>query len=264
MIGDNLKLFRKRLGKSQEEVAKGLGTNRSTYSGYENGVAQPNLESLKTICRYFNVTVDEFINTDFKKFSSKDWNVFDSQNKDRAEGSRLRILATIVDNNNDELIELITEKAKAGYSTGYGDPQFMEEMPRIQLPFLSKERKNRAFQVSGDSMLPVKEGAIVVAEFVQNWLDIKSNTPCIVVTKEDGIVFKILYNQINENQSILLFSNNTFYEPYSVDVKNVLEIWKMKAIISEDFPAYSENNDGLGDGIKSIQNDLKLLLKKIN
>ena len=35
-IGNNLKLLRKRLKKSQEEVAQELNLTRSTYSGYEN------------------------------------------------------------------------------------------------------------------------------------------------------------------------------------------------------------------------------------
>ena len=45
-IGENIKILRKRKGKSQEEVATALGLNRSTYSGYENNIAQPNLENI--------------------------------------------------------------------------------------------------------------------------------------------------------------------------------------------------------------------------
>ena len=44
VVGNNLKLLRKHFGKSQDEVSKSLGLNRSTYSGYENAVAQPSLE----------------------------------------------------------------------------------------------------------------------------------------------------------------------------------------------------------------------------
>ena len=42
-IGKNLKLLRNRIKKSQEEVAQELNLTRSSYSGYENNVAQPNL-----------------------------------------------------------------------------------------------------------------------------------------------------------------------------------------------------------------------------
>jgi transcriptional regulator with XRE-family HTH domain len=45
-IAQNLKFLRKKKGKSQEEMAQALGLNRSTYSGYENEVAQPSLELL--------------------------------------------------------------------------------------------------------------------------------------------------------------------------------------------------------------------------
>ena len=54
-IGDNLKLLRKRAGKSQEDVANDLGFNRSTYSGYENGVAQPNIENLIALSKYYEL-----------------------------------------------------------------------------------------------------------------------------------------------------------------------------------------------------------------
>jgi len=44
MIGQNLKLLRKQFVKSQDEVSKALDLNRSTYSGYENAVAQPSID----------------------------------------------------------------------------------------------------------------------------------------------------------------------------------------------------------------------------
>ena len=263
MIGSNLKSLRKRQGKSQEEVAIELGTNRSTYSGYENGVAQPSIDSLKLISKFFKLSIDQLLSVDFNNFSDKDWAKFESQEKERARGKQMRILSTLVDTNDEDLIELIPEKAKAGYSTGYSDPNYMESLPRIQLPFLASDRKHRAFEVSGDSMLPIASGSIIVGEFVQNWVDIKSDTPCILLTKEEGIVFKIVFNHIEADNSLLLVSNNPSYEPYSVSIENIMEIWNLKAIVSQEFPSHTENFDQLGDGIKSIQNDLKLLLKKI-
>ena len=50
-IALNLKFLRKRKGQSQEEMAQALGLNRSTYSGYENEVAQPSLELLLQIAQ---------------------------------------------------------------------------------------------------------------------------------------------------------------------------------------------------------------------
>ena len=92
---------------------------------------------------------------------------------------------------------MIPVKAKAGYALGYSDPEFIKELPTIRLPFLSKNRKYRTFPISGDSMPPVSDGSFVVGEFVQDWTSIKSDTPCIFVTKDEGIVFKIIENQIS-------------------------------------------------------------------
>ncbi|TRZ72543.1 MAG: XRE family transcriptional regulator, partial [Bacteroidetes bacterium] len=40
----NIKFFRKRMGRTQNDVAVALGMKRSTLSGYENAIAQPGIE----------------------------------------------------------------------------------------------------------------------------------------------------------------------------------------------------------------------------
>ena len=62
-------------------------------------------------------------------------------------------------------------------------------------------------------MPPVVSGSFVVGEFVQDWTTIKSGTPCILVSKEEGIVFKFLYSHLDENQTFLLVSSN---RPFSI------------------------------------------------
>ena len=115
----------------------------------------------------------------------------------------------------DELIEMIPLKASAGYAAGYADPDYIKVLPTFHLPFLSKDRKYRSFPIKGDSMPPVVEGSYVVAEFIQNWMSIRSGTPCIVITKDDGIVFKVVHNLLKSEQALQLCSTNTFYEPYT-------------------------------------------------
>ena len=93
---------------------------------------------------------------------------------------------------NRENIELVTEKAKAGYRTGYADPEYIGELPVFNLPFLSDKRKYRTFQLKGDSMLPIPDGSWVTGEFVQDWMEVKNGKAYIVFTLDDGIVFKIV------------------------------------------------------------------------
>lgn len=263
-IGGNLKLLRKRLGKSQEEVASDLGLTRSSYSGYENNVAQPNLEGLIHMSDYFKISIDELVRKDLSKYSDKEWNRLESGVNVDVSGMKLRVLTSQVNEDNEDLIELIPQKASAGYTAGYADPDYLKVLPTFHLPFLSRDRKYRSFPIKGDSMPPVVEGSYVVGEYVQNWMSIRNGTPCIVVTKDDGIVFKIVHNLLKSEQSFQLSSTNPFYEPYKVHVNSVLEIWKFVNYISPELPDVRVDDKQLAKSIQQLQkevHDLKSIVK---
>jgi len=264
MIGQNLKALRKRKGKSQEEVASALGTNRSTYSGYENSVASPGIEGLIAFSNFYDVSIDELLKTDFSSFSDTEWFQFEGAWKKEAKGTTLRVLTALVDAQNSEVVEMIPQKARAGYTSGYSDVSFIKNLPVMQLPFLSKEKKYRAFQIEGDSMFPVPSGSYIVGEFIQDWTLIKSGTACIVLTKNDGIVFKILHNELNENKGFLLVSSNPIFEPFQVRVEDVIEIWKFVTLIASELPEAGMDSGDLVTGIKNIQKDVRVILNKLS
>ena len=262
-VGKNLKALRKYKSMSQDQIAQALSMNRSTYSGYENGVALPNIENLISFSEYFKISVDDLVKKDFSGFLASDWQNYSASWKDDAKGIHLRVLAGMVDQNNEEMIEMIPEKARAGYVAGFSDPEFMKVLPTLQIPFLSKDRKHRAFPISGDSMPPVNNGSHVIGEFIQDWTQLKSGTACIVVTKEDGIVFKFVYNHLEENQSLLLVSSNPFFEPYSVKMKDIIEIWKFSAYFSKDLPDVQLDALQLSLSYRNLHKDIQRILDKI-
>ena len=57
----NIKILRKRKGRTQDEVAFVLNLKRSTLSGYENGIAQPGIEILISFSGYFNISIDTLL-----------------------------------------------------------------------------------------------------------------------------------------------------------------------------------------------------------
>ena len=262
-VGKNLKALRKYKSMSQDQIAQALSMNRSTYSGYENGVALPNIENLISFSEYFKISVDDLVKKDFSGFLASDWQNYSASWKDDAKGIHLRVLAGLVDQNNEEMIEMIPEKARAGYVSGFSDPEFMKVLPTLQIPFLSKDRKHRAFPISGDSMPPVNNGSHVIGEFIQDWTQLKSGTACIVVTKEDGIVFKFVYNHLEENQSLLLVSSNPLFEPYSVKMKDIIEIWKFSAYFSKDLPDVQLDALQLSLSYRNLHKDIQRILDKI-
>ena len=138
MIGHNIKLLRKRAKRSQEELAQELGLTRSSYSGYENGVAEPNILTLNNVSKLYGITLDDLVNKDFSKFTEVDWSPVDKGVYTDTKGSKLRVLMSVVDHNNEELIEMIPQAARAGYVSGYADPDYIKVLPTFSLPFLSK------------------------------------------------------------------------------------------------------------------------------
>jgi transcriptional regulator with XRE-family HTH domain len=263
-ISKNLKALRKRLKKSQEEVAQELNMHRSTYSGYENEVATPNIENLLIFSKYYQISIDDLIQKDLSILTANEWERFSNEWKTQAKGSNLRVLTSVVDQQNEEVIELIPEKARAGYVAGFSDPEFVRELPSLYLPFLSKNKKYRAFPISGDSMPPVVSGSFVVGEFVQDWTTIKNGTPCVLVSKEEGIVFKFLYSHLDDNQTFLLVSSNPNFEPYSVHISEVLEIWKFVSYISSEIPNVRIDEHDLSTTFRNLHQDIFRILNRID
>lgn len=259
MLSRNLKFLRKRSGKSQEEVANDLSIKRTTLSGYENGSAEPNAENLIRLSDYYNLKVDELLRQDLTLRSEEGWISNEAHARIDINGSSLRVIATTVNSENQENIELVPLKARAGYTSGYADPDYIRVLPTFQLPFLSADKKYRTFPIIGDSMPPVSDGSWVTGEYLQNWNFIKERKPYIVVTKNDGIVFKILYNQLEESGSFLLCSTNPAYEPYELPISEILEVWKFTHYISAELPEPNLERHELSNTVMQLQRDVQKL-----
>ena len=60
-FNENLKLAREKKNMTQKEVADGIGVAKSTYSLYESGNREPNVQTIKKISDGLNVSADELL-----------------------------------------------------------------------------------------------------------------------------------------------------------------------------------------------------------
>jgi transcriptional regulator with XRE-family HTH domain len=259
----NIKILRKRKGRTQDEVAYSLNLKRSTLSGYENGVAQPGIEILISFSGYFNISIDTLLKIDMSKLSESQLGELERGYDAYVRGSNLRVLTTTINRDNTENIELVPEKAKAGYTTGYADPEYIGELPVFRLPFLSDKRKYRTFQLKGDSMLPIPDGSWVTGEYLQDWMDIISGNAYIVFTLDDGIVFKVVENNIRTDGKLVLYSLNPMYEPYEVHISEIKEVWKFVNYISSELPDPVIPEKQLIQTVAGMKHDLERLKAKL-
>ena len=262
-FSSNIKFLRKRRRHTQDDVATSLEMKRSTLSGYENGVALPSVSVLLAFSDYFGIAIDTLIRVDLTTIRESQISELERGNDVFVHGSRIRILATTVGPDNEENIELVPEKAKAGYAAGYADPEYISELPIFRLPFLDREKKYRTFQISGDSMLPIPSGSWVTVEFVADWNSIKNGTPCIILTVDDGIVFKVIENNLTENQQIKLISLNPLFQPYHLHARDIREIWKFTHVINDKFPEKGIDMESLFVSMEQMRGELRELRKEV-
>ena len=263
IFGQNIKLLRKRRGRTQDDIAVALNMKRSTLSGYENGIAEPGIEALLALSKYFKISVDTLLSVDLGTLRESELYQLEHGYDIFITGGNLRVLTTTVDSKNMENIEVINQKASAGYRTGFADPEYIKVLPTFQLPFLSADKKYRTFQISGDSMLPIPDKSWVTGEFVQNWDMIRDQQAYIILTLNDGIMFKVVENRLKAESRLILHSLNPLYESYSVDLKDLREVWRFVHYISSELPEPNLPMNQMAGALAALQNEVASIKNKI-
>lgn len=264
IFASNIKLLRKRRGRTQDEVAFAMGMKRPTLSGYENEVAQPGIESLLAFSKYYGISVDTLLKVDMSKLSLSELSQLEKGYDVFISGSKIRILTTTVNDDNEENIEVVNQKASAGYRVGFADPEYIKVLPTFHMPFLSKDKKYRTFQISGDSMLPIPDGSWVTGEFIQNWNLIRDGQPYIILTLDDGIMFKVVTSRIKPDAKLTLHSLNPMYDPYDIAIKDVREVWKFVHYISSAMPEPNLPREDLASSVAALKKDVEKLRKQVS
>ena len=59
MLSENIYKLRRESGLSQEQLAEKIGVSRQTISKWEGGLSKPELDKLKALSEFFQITLDE-------------------------------------------------------------------------------------------------------------------------------------------------------------------------------------------------------------
>jgi len=256
--GDNVKFLRKHRGLSQDAMAKKLNISRSKLNAHENGhTLNPPVEDLLMMSQYFNISIDHLLKMNICDVGSERLDKLIGGSETYIQGEQLRVLAITVDAENKENVEYVPIKAKAGYRTGYGDPDYIAALPKYSFPDLTKGKTYRMFPTVGDSMLPIPEGSDILTSYVQDWTKLRSDTTCIVIFKSgNDFVFKNV--TVQKDGNVLLKSTNELYEPYTVNVSGILEIWQFERYISKEVPQGPTELTELKTMLLDMKKQLKL------
>jgi transcriptional regulator with XRE-family HTH domain len=258
---ENLKFLRNRKKQSQDELANSLDITRAKLNSHENGLSKnPPLEDLIRIAEYFHIAVDTLLKVNLSKIGELKVRALEAGNDVYISGGNIRVLSISVNTDNKENVEYVPIKAKAGYLAGFKDPEFIAQLPKFSLPHLPQNRTYRMFPTEGDSMLPIPENCLVIAEYVADWTSLK-NTPCIVIMKSEQTFLFKMTSLITASQSLLLHSLNPEYTDNEVWVGDVLEVWKYHSHITDMIPT---SDNGMMQQILNYVKEIKFEVNKKN
>jgi transcriptional regulator with XRE-family HTH domain len=248
--GLNLKYLRKLRGWTQEEFANKLNIKRSLIGAYEEERAEPRLEVLEIVAELFKLTLDELLLKDLS---------LSVQSGSYLQKRRMQKMG----NQERNLIHFVPVKAAAGYLAGYADTEFIDELNTFTLPMLAGGNY-RAFEIIGDSMLPTPSGSIIVGEKIGAIDELKNNQAYIVVSRNEGIVYKRIVRNNKLKNKLSLVSDNPSYQPYQVNTEDILELWLAQVVIGKVASQQQWDVNSLASLVNNLQDQVSTLKKKMN
>lgn len=235
LFSDNLRYLRENREETQSGTARSLDIKRSRYEPYESGKTEPPYEILKKLSRHFGISIDLLLSIDVRKYKIDELLKLDD--------NRI-VLPIVVDQYGENLVEVVPHKTRAGYLTGYADPEYIGSLQKISLPFLGTG-KFRAFPIDGDSMPPHNDDTYIIGRYVENLGEIRKNKTYIFITANDGMTYKRLDEK--SDMDLTVKSDNIIYSPYKIRLSDIIEIWEFAGSMSTK---EAEPNDLSDAGLK--------------
>lgn len=130
-------------------------------------------------------------------------------------------------------VRLVTNKAKAGWSDGYYNEEYLEDMPIVVIDADDNYKgKYLAFEVAGDSMEPdYLEGDIVICREVQRhlWnskLHFK-DWDFVIAHSTQGIMLKEVIDHNVETGDIICHSINPRHEDFTLNLREIAHLYNV-------------------------------------
>ena len=98
----------------------------------------------------------------------------------------------------------------------------------------------------------------------ENTTDIKNSQAYIVVSRNEGIVYKRVEKNGRSKNKLTLVSDNPQYQPYQVNAEDVVELWQAQMVISKVSMQQRWDMNSLASMVNNLQNQVSTLNKKMN
>ena len=86
----------------------------------------------------------------------------------------------------------------------------------------------------------------------------------VVESRNEGIVYKRVVKNNKTKNKISLVSDNPQYQPYMVNVEDIVELWQAQSVISKVTQQQRWDMDSLANMVNTLQTQVSSLKKKMN
>ncbi len=147
------------------------------------------------------------------------------------------------------VVPLLMQYQFAEYSQRHRQPDYMAQLPTLRLPTLPVGHF-RAFEADSDFPFP---GALLVGQFVKNWYDIADGRLFVLLVHQQGVVCRRVFNQVKVKGTLLLTTDKPNLPSREVPLKDVLEVWEIKAFFSQQLPEAAPNLDRMRQLVEELR-----------
>lgn len=242
------KIIREELGKTQSEFADLLDAGATT-ADIERGKKKITGKIVSDLLRLFQVNPLWLYGKSFNKHLD-------------TTGSTAPKIITMDTSDRENMI-MVPIKASAGYAGNVQDTDWYNDLPVFNIPLPQyKEGSFRAFQVRGDSMLPVLlPDEWVMGKAVESVRQANDARIHVIVTSDTVVVKKLRKSESPD--LVNLISLNREYPVIEQPVADIKELWEVNSKLSFDLDV-REGQDAmisLKQGLDSLRNEIAQIKK---
>ena len=106
----------------------------------------------------------------------------------------------------------------------------------------------------------------MISSDVPNFYSSVRNNLVYVIVMDGSLVVKRVLNKVRENRTMMMLSDNSYYQPYEVAIEEIREIWHVEVKISPYLPspnnirnAFHEEMDGMKKIIDQQSKSIQML-----
>ena len=256
-IGKNIKKIRNIKKLNQSQFAELFSLSRTSVGSYEEGRAEPKIETIITIANYFGISIDMLLSRELTVNDLYQFDMF----KIELEGRKKQSDFPDIELKRGNTMRLVQLKDQIEYIERNKEKTYIESLLQINLP-LKLNITTRAFEHAGNEMEHNGQGIFHGDTLICQPVNIEKTGKleeeeiyCLIL--KNSIITKRL-TSINKNR-LTFKSDNPNYGDVGIKIEDIVEIWKLDGVFSTHIVNPSNENNRLND----LEQKMAEIMKKI-